>query len=403
MELIKKYLSKNKNIYNLLVFFYNLPKIIYYYFFLLIFSIFKIKNKKIIVINREGMGYWDMGKYICNELVKDNYEIFWPCKNEYINTLPSDINFVKYDSIIYLYHLATAKIRINNCGFPLWIRKRKEQFYIQTWHGCIWFKKVWSAIEEKLSKYSILSGKCDAKMINTMISNSDFCTNIFKNYFWYNGEILEYGCPRNDIIINKNKNLIKKVRKYLSIWNDEKICLYAPTFRKDNSLNSYNINYKALVNELEKKFKWKWKILLRLHPSLSNQSQKILGFGSDVINVTDYPDIQELLLASDFMITDYSSCVFDYALTYKPALIYASDIEEYKKERDFFVNIDDTPFPIATNNNELITIVKSFNINKYQENVRIYYQKMWLNETGNSCKKIAEMVYFVTNGRKFEY
>jgi CDP-glycerol glycerophosphotransferase len=59
-----------------------------------------------------------------------------------------------------------------------------------------------------------LSGKNDSKMADLFVSNSISCTNMYKKYFWYNGDILEYGCPRNDIIVNNDRNSIEKVKKY---------------------------------------------------------------------------------------------------------------------------------------------------------------------------------------------
>ena len=391
IEIIKR----NKFIYNLLLFIFFIPRTLYYYVLLMIFSLFKIDNKKIVVISYNGKGYWDNGKYICNELLKYDYKIYWATTKKYKNSLPPKINYVKIDSIKYLYHLATAKIWINNNRFRLGIRKRKNQFYIQTRHGCIWFKKVEAAVKNTSMLY-VWSAKNDSKMANLILSNSTFMTNIYKKYFWYNGNILEYWCPRNDIIINNSKVLIRKVRQFFWFSDLEKICLYAPTFRDNNSLNAYNIDYEILIDELKRKFWWKWKLLIRLHPAISGLTAQLTGFNKNILNATDYPDMQELLVATDFMITDYSSCIFDYAISWKPAVIYASDIEEYRENRDFFVKLEDIPFPIATNNTELEKVINNFNFDQYKEKLDNYYENMWLKETGKSCEKIAEIINKIT-------
>ena len=395
IEKFKKY----KLIYKTLLFICFLIKSTYNYIFLILFSVHKINNKKVIVINFEGRGYWDNGKYICNELVKYDYRIYWATKEEYKESLPKEINYVKINSIWYLFHLATAKIWINNSRFPYGIRKRKKQFYIQTWHGPIGFKKVESAVEDKLSKYYVLSAKNDSKMADLFISNSTFCTNNYRNNFWYNGNILEYGCPRNDIIINNNKDSIEKVKNHFWISDLEKICLYAPTFRVNNSLDAYNIEYKILMDELKNKFKGSWKLLIRLHPNISYLTNQLSWINKNIINASDYPDMQELLVAADFMITDYSSCIFDYAISRKLAITYASDIEEYKKDRDFLFSIEDTPFPIATNNVELKNTIHSFDTKDYNDRVNKFYDKMELKETGKSCQKIAEIINNVSNNK----
>ena len=384
-------IKKHKFIYGFRKFIYPILWAIYYHVFLLLFLIFKIDNKKIIIINFFGKWYWDNGKYICNELIKYDYNIYWATTEWYKSSLPKEVNYVKISSIKYLYHLATSKIWINNSRFWCGVRKRKKQFYIQTWHGCFALKKVESAIEEKLPRYYVLGAKNDSKMADLFISNSVFCTTFYKNYFWYNGDILEYWCPRNDIIINNCNDVIKKVKKYFWISNSEKICLYAPTFRVNNSLDAYNINYSLLINELENKFWGAWKLMVRLHPNISHLNN-LSKFNKNIINATNYLDMQELLVAADFLITDYSSCIFDYALSKKPAMIYASDIEEYKKDRDFEIRLEETPFPIATNNEELKEVINTYNTDKYINRLKKFYDDMWLNETGKSCKKIVEII-----------
>lgn len=395
-EKIIKLVIKHKFIYNLLVLLYTLPRTIYYHLFLLFFSIFKINNKKIIIISYSGKGYWDMGKYICNELIKYDYDIYRATREQYIKTLPEKINYVKYNSIKYLYHLATAKIWINNSRFPYGIRKRKKQFYIQVWHACLSLKRVESAVEKKLSKYYVMGAKNDSKMANLFVSNSNYCTKFYKKFFRYKWEILECWCPRNDIIINDNKDSVQKVRKYFWFSDLDKICLYAPTFRVDSSLDAYNIEYDKLIIELENKFKCKRKILIRLHPNISHLANQLHILNTNIVNSTDYPDMQELLVATDFLITDYSSCILDYALSWKPAMIYASDIDEYKKDRDFEIKLEDVPYPLATNNVELVNIIRNYDNKESKNNLNIFYDYVGLKESGKSCKELAKIINRVT-------
>ena len=344
-----------------------------------------------------GKGYWDSGKYICNELLNYDYEIYWATTKDYKNSLPKEVHYVRFGSIKYLYHLATAKIWINNERFSIGIRKRKKQFYIQTWHGCIWFKKVEAALWNNLWYFSVLAAKNDSKMANLLVSNSEHCTKIYKTNFWYNGDILEYGCPRNDIIISNDKNSIKKVKNFFNLKISEKICLYAPTFRNywslDDYLNIIELEYKEIIDWLNSRFNGDRTLLIRFHPMISKLSDKLSIYSEKIINATHYPDLQELLVSVDFMITDYSSCIFDYAISKKPAMIYASDIEEYnKRERDFAIKLEDTPFPIATNSIELKNIIKNYDIKKYEKKLENFYNNIGLKETGKSCEKIAEII-----------
>ena len=168
----------------------------------------------------------------------------------------------------------------------------------------------------------------------------------------------------------------EKVKKYFSISDSEKICLYAPTFRDDKSLDAYNMEYQTLISALKNKFKGRWKVLIRLHRGISNLTNHLPIFTENIINATDYPDMQELLVATDFMITDYSSCIFDYAISNKPAMIYASDIEKYRNDRDFAIKFEDSPFPIATNNIELKDKIDNFDIDEYEAKLSNFYNTM---------------------------
>ena len=368
-----------------------------------LFRIFPIKRNKIFVSNYYGKGYGDIPKYIIEELIKEklNYDIVWVIRdNSFSENIPEEIRTVKRNSLKYIFEQVTSKLWIDNCRKQFYERKRKGQFYIQTWHGCIAFKKVELAAINVLPKEYILGAKRDSKMADLFISNSDFATNNYKKNFWYNGEILKCGCPRNDIIVNQEKTVIKNVKKFYNIKFDEKVCLYAPTFRVNNSLKHYDMNYEVLLNSLEKKYKGKWKILIRFHPNISSLSKNENIFNENIIDVTNYPDMQELLMTADFMITDYSSCIFDYAISKKPAVIYASDIEEYIKDRDFLIKLEQTPFPVATNNNELKRIIQNFNIVEYRKKVDNFYINLGLIEPGNSCKEISKIIYKIINERK---
>lgn len=375
----------------------NCMTMVYHRLFMIIFSIFKIDNKKIMIINYYGKWYWDNWKYLSEDLLNYDYKIYWACKKAYKDSLPKEINYVNYNSIKWLYHLATSKIWINNNRFRLGIRKRKQQFYIQTWHGCIGFKNSGAAhIKWSASFGSTTSAKHDSNMTNLLISNSTFSTNYYRNYYRYSGEILECWCPRNDVIINNEKQSKNKVIKYFWFNNSVKICLYAPTFRDDKSLDAYDIDYAELIKSLKNKFHWEWKLLIRFHPSISNYAYNHVIFDKNIINATEYPDMQELLVASDFMITDYSSCIFDYALSKKPAAVYASDIEKYREERNFAIKLEDSPFPIAANNEELSRIIEKFDTPEYKNNLNHFYENVWIKETWHSCKKITEIINAVS-------
>ena len=296
-----------------------------------------------------------------------------------------------------IYEMATAKIWIDSHTKPYWIRKRKDQFYIETWHGGLGMKKIEADMGDNLKISTKKQIKNNSKIADLFISNSSWLTNIYKRAFWYNGEILECGYPKNDIIFQneKHKQIEKKIKEYYGIAENKKILLYAPTFR-DNEEFEYNIDLNKLYKELNRNEE-KWVIVYKLHPLLINSTKKVINQQDKIINATQYNDMQELIIASDMLITDYSSCIFDIAMLYKPAFIFAQDVEKYSKERGLYFDIKKLPFPFSETNEELIKNIKNFNKEKYKKDLDNYFKEVGLKETGNATKQIVDIIENICN------
>lgn len=360
--------------------------------FFYVFRIFKIKNNKIVCINFSGKGYGDSPKYIAEELLNDKmqYDIVWLVNNLNDENFPSNIRKVRIFSIKSYYELATAKIWINNSRFDQFVRKRKNQIYIQTWHGGLALKKIEYDAIDKLSEYYKKVMENDNKMIDYMISNSDFCTKMYRRAFKYKGEIIDIGTPRNDILVNYNSDVRKKVENYYNIDSKKKILLYAPTFRNSYEKNPYDIDFLKLKNELEYITKDNWEIVVKLHPRISNSD--ILKSKVLYIDASNYSDMQELIISCDLLITDYSSTMFESLIADKPVIIYANDIESYINERGLYFDFNELPFKLAKNNNELINIVRNNNIEELKKNYNIFKNKIVLKETGKSSSLICKLI-----------
>lgn len=365
-----------------------------------LFRIFKIKNNKIACTNFSGKGYGDNTKYVVQELLKhkDKYDIVWfvSDKNKYI--IPSEIRVVKLYSLKWFYELATAKIWINNSRFPIFVKKRKNQYYIQTWHGGLGLKKIEKDAEETLSNYYKKSAKRDSKMIDLMISNSDYRTNLFKKSFWYNGKILDVGSPRNDIFFSKEEynKLNEFIREKYNIGSNKKIVLYAPTYRKNTEFNYYSIDYDNLINQLYKRYNEEYVFLIKLHPKFSN---KVTELKSDkIIDVTNYPDVDELLLITDILISDYSSVFFDFLYTNKPVYLYAPDYKEYLDERGMNFVYSDLPFSISYSNEELINKIILDDSSNYNDKLKEFIMKMGIKDKGVASKSVVNVIDTIING-----
>ena len=379
---MKRYLLKIKNL-------------IRYVFYWGICLVLPINKKRVLVSSYYGLGYGDNLKYVVEELLKNNdLEIIWLVKNKEISkTLPSKVKGVDINSFKSVYYLATSKVWIDNCRKPFILKKRKSQYYVQTWHGFA-LKKIEKDAENSLSKWYVKNAKKDSKCIDLIISDSKFMDNIYKNSFWYSGETQILGSPRNDIIIEPKK-VKEKVYSYFKLDNSVKTVLYAPTFRADGSLKAYNLDYDKLLKACKERYGEEFVALVRLHPNVINKSSD-LTFTSKVINASTYPDMQELLSTVDIVISDYSSLMFDFALSFKPCFQFATDIEEYKKDRDFYFDLNSLPFPLATNNEELFNNIINFEKDSYYSGLKDFYDKVGMNLKGDASIKTAGIINRIT-------
>lgn len=364
-----------------------------------LFIFLPIKKNKITISNYYGKGYGDNGKYIAEEIIRRglDYDIVWLLKKDFydVSKFPRTVRKVKYGSVRGLYELATSKVWIDNCRKLFHPPKRKKQFYIQTWHGGIGVKYQEKEAENKLSKSYVNFGKNDSKMADLFISNSTWCTENYRNSFWYEGNIEEIGSPRNDVLLIKNneikESIVADVKKKLKIEEDFKIVLYAPTFRNDSGLSSYDLEYDKLLEKLSEKFTGDWVVIVRLHPNISQKGSHLV-YNDRIINGTDYQDLQELLLASDVYITDFSSPMFEFILTRKPIFLYCNDYDEYVEERGFKIDARQIGFSFATTKTELYENIENFDNSNYQKTVDRVLHTYGYKEQGNASELLVNII-----------
>lgn len=361
-----------------------------------------IQKNKIVFVNHCGLGYGCNPKYIAEEILKQKlpYELVWLVKPEFMDEslFPKEIRIVDYtNKSESLNELATAKVWIDNSGKIQYIKnglmKKVGQKYINTWHGSFGIKKLDLDIKGfKRNKFLIK----DTSITDLYLSNCSFETNMFKTAKKVKcRKINETGHPRDDILFNNSETLKQQIKEKLGIPVSEKIALYMPTFRENRRIDCFNINFKHLKETLEEKTEESWKILSRFHPQNLDKIDKLQSIQKDV---SLYPDVQELLLVSDILISDYSSCMFDFMLTHKPCFVYAVDIEDYNNERGFYFALEITPFSIAQNNDELMQNIKNFNYKEYSKKVFDFLSQRDIIFDGKASQKVIEIIKGYING-----
>lgn len=368
--------------------------------------VFPIRKKKIVFCCIEGTtGYTCNPKYIANEFIAHHkdYELVW-LVNDMSKEFPEEIKVVHNTLWKRAYQLSTSHFWVDNSRKQLEVLKRKGQIYIQTWHAKLGFKPTCLDRGASFSKIAYIISKHDSEMIDYILSNSKWYDETLPTGMLYNGKILKTGSPRCDILVQGKVAYRKNVRKRYKLPNYAKILLYAPTFRggsqhvnREVKINQNFPDYKCLVEELEKRFGGKWYIFLRLHPQLVARNLNTSILDNCIIDVSEEDDMYEILAGCDAFMTDYSSAAFDAAIMKIPIFLYAEDYKEYEEERGKLLwNLNELPFPLATNNEELKLQIRSFDMDIYLRELEYLFEKVEIVEDGKAAIRVADIIEKLT-------
>lgn len=339
-----------------------------------------------------GRGYSDSPRAIADELLRRGWKVFWIVKGPAeAAALPDGIVPLVSETPRAVYHQCTAGVWVDNCRKWAYTQKRGNTRYIQTWHGFP-LKRIEGDAQDALPEDYLRAAKKDSAMCDLFLSNSAFLTEIYRRAFWYQGQVLECGFPRNDMLFapGAQSQADEKVRKGLGLSREIRLALYAPTFRKDKGLEAYDLDYGRCLRALESRFGGKWRMLARLHPNIAEKAAQLNLDPCQVVNASDYPDIQELYLACGALITDYSSVMFDYMNTGRPCFLYVNDLEDYRNDRNFYFDLDRLPFLRAQDNDELEAAIAGYSGEEQAERLRTFCREFGIREDGTAGKKTAD-------------
>ena len=365
-----------------------------------------VKNK-LVFFNFNGKGYGCNPKYIAEEILRQNlpYDLVW-LVNDINEPMPEKIRKVQLDSIGATYELSTAKVIISNTKNSLPFTKKKDQFFIMTWHGDpgFAFKEIEGQCEEQLHPAYLAESKQNSAITDLMITSTDKGFDIMRNYFWYDGEIMKSGLPRNDILFNYTEKFVADMKNRLNIPLENKVLMYAPTFRDSNhkrAMEMYSFDTEKLLTTVQKKFGGEWTLLLRFHPVVVylGIAEKLFKTSSNVIDVTKYSDPQELACLADMAISDYSSIIYDFLLMNKPVFIFAKDIDTYPKERRLKPIFFELPIEKNKTEDELIDFIKNFDAKSYKTKIKEFMSKTFeLYDDGHASERIVDVIKSVIDG-----
>lgn len=383
--------------------------------------VFPVQEKLVSVCTFEGKGGFGCNpKYIVSELHRQepdlkfvwflNKEVWGKEFPEYIKKVPNTL-------WSRAYWLSRSKVWIDNYRKPYGTKKRKNQLYINTWHGMSGFKSIGLWRGKSFSRMAYLVSKNDSEMVDYFLSDSDFTKKYFPKGLVYDGEFLQVGSPRCDVLLKEKNDLKSYFHEKYKLDKKAKCIMFAPTYREaiNDGVRSvytspWKIDFERLLNNMKLKFGGDWYLVMRLHPQIASLD---IDYGSNrIIDVSKEDDMYEILSAMDALITDYSSCAMDAMMMKIPIFIFADDIEKYSNERgaftwnitkesrknisinkDFSPSIDaELPFTISKNNDELAEDIQLFDEEKYIRAIDGYEKSIKLITRGDASKKVADII-----------
>ena len=339
------------------------------------------KKNAVFFSSFHGKSYSDSPKRISEALhaLNPETEIVWQLADA--QGAPEYVRVVRPHSLKALSEIARARCIVDNFNRPVHFLKFSDQLYVQTWHGDRGFKKILYDLDDGL-EYP------DGAQMDLAVSGSDFGTRLYRTAFRYSGEVMQLGMPRNDALVHPDPAHIRAVRAALGISEREKVMLYAPTFRDATIGESQRADFdiRRAADTLAQSTHEKWRVLVRAH-DLNR------GVASDSVcmDVTEYPEMNDLLLITDLLITDYSSSAGDFVLLNRPVILFQKDLDGFMaSDREMYFDLRTCPYTRAESEAALLHWLEHFSeIPADGRAVREFYGTT---ETGCSAQAVAEWI-----------
>lgn len=367
-----------------------------------------VDGKKILFSANEGRQYACNPKYVFEKMIADypDMEYVWVLNDP--SALPEryrgKVKVVKFLSPAHIRELLTSRVIMSNLGIEPFLPKRSGQTFINTWHGGGAYKKVSSDLDvfsDSQQKYIGTMRDLRKDMTDVFLSSCRRFSEVSAKDFNVSPDrFVATGMPRNDRLVAGDSASREKLRRDIctQFGIDPKalIVLYAPTFRGDHH-NQRSIDNEVCCREvadaLARRFGRNVEFMFRSHLIEGEEGTADLSRGGvRILNLTHYPDMQDLLDVCDVLITDYSSSVWDFALTGKPAFLYMPDLEEYQRVRGFYTPLEDWPYPHASDIPAFCRLIGSHDEAEAKARIGRHLSLLGSYETGEATAKVVGII-----------
>ena len=388
----------------------------------------KTDPKTVVFCSFAGQSYSDSPRAIYEAMAKDprfdDYKFVWVFKTKrkcnkfiryFLNRDPR-VKVVQYGSRTWRRLCAKAKYWIYNFKIADSIFPKKDQIFVQTWHGTplkrlgfdLEHFDIGTAgnMEEMIKRYGIEASKFDY-----FVSPSEYTTEKILSAwnlkaYGLEGIVHETGYPRNDFLTNYTQKDVRRSKidnigywfyQYEKAVKKKKIILYAPTYRPNQYALGSGYEYKEEIDfdKLRERLGEDYIILFRAHYLVANAFDfaKYEGF---VYNASRVEDINALYIISDILITDYSSSCFDFSILKRPMIFYMYDLEHYRDESNgFYFDVNELPGPIVRTDDEVIDEILKLPENyEIDDKYQAFMDKFVYREDGHSSERVIEDIFF---------
>ena len=358
------------------------------------------KTKTICFESFYGEKATDNPKALYDYMIKNHpeYRCIWNVKKGYESVFKEqNLPYVVNNSLSALWVQARAQYWVYNTRLVPWKKPPRHTYLLQTWHGTPW-KKLGLDIESVHlagvnTKEYYQEFLQDVQKWDRLIAPNEYAFACFQSAFALPAEkIMLTGYPRIQALIEKEKQA-KEIKEQLKIPKEKKVVLYAPTWRdsENQGQGNYSFAFPFSIEKVKAALGEEVVLLLRLH-YLIHQDLEISVDG--VYDVSEYPEINDLYVISDLLITDYSSVFFDYSVLQKPMLFYAYDEEQYEKERGAYFAYQKVPGPIVKTEDDLIQKTKELleekSLSRWNQQKMLPYIHL---EDGKESERVTEQLF----------
>jgi len=277
----------------------------------------------------------------------------------------------------------SARLLVVNDWLRKRLRKRRYQTVLQTWHGTMLKKLALSRV--RLGLRSAIATLRERGRWDILLAQNPYSRGIFRRAYAFTGSVWEEGYPRDDVLLTGDAAAI---RDRLGISSGVTVLLYAPTWRDDRPDHVDHLDVARFADLLGDEYM----TLIRGHSRTLLPGEDVRA--PNVLDVTGYPDVSELFLVADALITDYSSVMFDFTVTGKPVYFFTPDLDHYREKlRGFYFDlIPVAPGPVVTTVAELAALVRDRdNVRRqFTEKYRAWRERFNPRDDGHAADRVVQ-------------